>query len=352
MSENGDTQYNNSNRAFLQAFLARSTLTYDEAKPILAAILTAHEKRETLPEDMTERDFTSYITAANTALSPFDLEIRSTHHQQTRARIYALVNCTSDPITQLATTHSADEISYLKRVLDGMFETYNTPRHEVMAITSMQAVRLHKLPAEHNSRREAQDGAATQGSAGQGLTMMQGEKVLQTVVEEGWLEKSGRGYYSLSARGLMELRGWLVETYNEAGDEEEDDEEERVVRVKLCFACKEIITVGQRCPKRSCTCRLHDICTQGFFRTQTARKCPLCKTEWTGRDFVGERAVTGEAGSGPGRRRSGGGSTGRRNTQVVAEEAEEAEDVEVEGPGGDEALEGPEEIEEDEDDEA
>lgn len=192
---------------------------------------------------MTERDFTSYITAANTALSPFDLEIRSTHHQQTRARIYALVNCTSDPITQLATTHSADEISYLKRVLDGMFETYNTPRHEVMAITSMQAVRLHKLPAEHNSRREAQDGAATQGSAGQGLTMMQGEKVLQTVVEEGWLEKSGRGYYSLSARGLMELRGWLVETYNEAGDEEEDDEEERVVRVKLCFACKEIITV-------------------------------------------------------------------------------------------------------------
>lgn len=42
MSENGDTQYNNSNRAFLQAFLARSTLTYDEAKPILAAILTAH----------------------------------------------------------------------------------------------------------------------------------------------------------------------------------------------------------------------------------------------------------------------------------------------------------------------
>ena len=37
-----DDAYNDSNRAFLQAFIARSTLTLDEAKPVLAAILTAH----------------------------------------------------------------------------------------------------------------------------------------------------------------------------------------------------------------------------------------------------------------------------------------------------------------------
>lgn len=104
-----------------------------------------------------------------------------------------------------------------------------------MAITSMQAVRLHKLPTEN--RRE------TQGSAGQGLTMMQAEKMLKTLVEEGWFEKSRKGYYSLTPRALMELRGWLIETYNDFGDEEDDDGEERVVKVKLCFACKEIITV-------------------------------------------------------------------------------------------------------------
>lgn len=34
--------YDNSHRAFLQAFLARSVLTFQDAKPILAAILTAH----------------------------------------------------------------------------------------------------------------------------------------------------------------------------------------------------------------------------------------------------------------------------------------------------------------------
>jgi hypothetical protein len=35
-----DTLYNDSNRAFLQAFLARSTMTFEEARPVLAAIFT------------------------------------------------------------------------------------------------------------------------------------------------------------------------------------------------------------------------------------------------------------------------------------------------------------------------
>lgn len=41
MEEDG---YNDSNRAFLQAFMARSTMTFDEAKPVLAAIFSAHGK--------------------------------------------------------------------------------------------------------------------------------------------------------------------------------------------------------------------------------------------------------------------------------------------------------------------
>lgn len=37
-----DDGYNDSNRAFLQAFMARSTMTFEEAKPVLAAIFSAH----------------------------------------------------------------------------------------------------------------------------------------------------------------------------------------------------------------------------------------------------------------------------------------------------------------------
>lgn len=48
--EEEEAQYNNTNRAFLQAFLARSTLTFDDAKPILAAIFTAHGKLSLSPQ--------------------------------------------------------------------------------------------------------------------------------------------------------------------------------------------------------------------------------------------------------------------------------------------------------------
>lgn len=189
-------------------------------------------------EDVTEADFNNFVAAANHAISPFDLEIRSTFHQTTRKRVFSIINSTSDDLTQMATIHSPDEISFLKRVLDAMFETYNTPKHEVMAITSMQAVALAKAPAE-NARRETQNGTETQGSSGQGLTMMQAEKMLTNLVEEGWFEKSRKGYYSLSPRALMELRGWLSETYNDIEDDEEDGESKRI---KTCFGCKEIIT--------------------------------------------------------------------------------------------------------------
>lgn len=145
------------------------------------------------------------------------------------------MNTTSDAITQLATTHTADEISFLKRVLDAMFETYNTRREEVMAITSIQAMRLNKPPA-----RAVQNGDATQGSSGQGLTMGQAEHMLDSLVAEQWFELSDKGYYSLSPRALMELRGWLTETYNE---QEGEDDEEAVNRIKTCQACKEIVTV-------------------------------------------------------------------------------------------------------------
>ena len=123
-----------------------------------------------------------------------------------------------------------------------MFETYNTQRHEIMAITSMQAVQLAKSATE--DRRQMQNGTETQGRSGQSLTQLQAEKMMNTLVEEGWFEKSKKNFYSLSPRALMELRGWLLETYNDVDDEEDDEGGEDNVskRIKLCFACKEIIT--------------------------------------------------------------------------------------------------------------
>ncbi|KAK5128392.1 hypothetical protein LTR85_003060 [Meristemomyces frigidus] len=326
MSDNGaEDDYNNTHRAFLQALLARQTITYPDAKPLLAAIQTAQSPdRPTLPEDVSQEDFENYVHTLNAQISPFDMEIRSTLHQTSKDRIYALVNTTSDALTQMATIYTPDELAFVKRVLDAMFETYNTARAEVMALTSMQALKLAKPSASDERRRESTQTAA---SANAGLTMMQAEKVLALLVEQEWFELSQKGFYALSPRGLMELRGWLIDTYNDqppaqnSDDEDEEDEAEHT-KIKFCQACREIVTMGQRCPELTCNARLHNHCVRNLFRAQANREeCPLCKTAWQDAPPVGEKAAR----HGAQQRRTTGGSTsanGRRRTNEVAEESD------------------------------
>jgi hypothetical protein len=155
-------------------------------------------------------------------------------------RIDALVNTTSDPLTQLATTYTTDEIAFVKRVLDAMFETYNTRRCEAMAITSIQAIQLAKASSGDANRRESNTTGdqPAQGASAQSLTMSQAESMMQRLVGESWFELSRKGFYSLSPRALIELRGWLVETYND-----DEDDGRRTNRIKFCAACREIITM-------------------------------------------------------------------------------------------------------------
>ncbi|KAI4727726.1 DNA repair protein Nse1 [Aureobasidium sp. EXF-10728] len=288
MSDGGDENdnvYNNSHRAFLQSFLSRATLTFEQARPIVAAIekaqarsrVQAQDGRDIQPADITEQDVSTYINVTNAAISRFDLEIRDSISQHDRSRIYALVNVSSDSITQLATTHTPDEIAFVKRCLDAMFETNNTYRSEVLAVRSTDALRLAKAPPA-----QSQDAEATQAATSQSLTMMQAQRMLQAMVDEGWFEVSNKDYYTLTPRALMELRGWLVETYN-------DDEDERI---KNCSACKAIITMGERCPDLDCSGRLHHHCKRVAFRAQNNNeRCPVCKKDWEHAPPVGEKAA-------------------------------------------------------------
>lgn len=165
--------------------------------------------------------------------------------------VYALVNAQSDVMTSVATGFSADEIGFVRRVIDGMFEGNNSVGKEVMAVKLMDALRLAKAPnVRSQAQTQTQDGeeggaaSVTQG-AGQvsSLTQDRAEKMIEQLVEEGWMERSGAGYISLSTRSLMELGRWLVETYN---DPEEEEGEWK--RIKMCEGCKQIVTVVSTSP--------------------------------------------------------------------------------------------------------
>ncbi|KAH6659640.1 RING-like domain-containing protein [Truncatella angustata] len=298
--------YDDSNRAFLQALMARGTITYREAKPILANILTAqHDADERVdPSELSQEVFAAYIAAAQEAVSHFDYEIRNTLHQVRKERVYAVVNTTSDAMTQLATLHTPDQIAFVKRVIDAMFENYNTRRMEVMSIDSMQANKFRHAPRQDADESVVVDGEeqaqATQGGV-KSIKTSEVSAVLAALVEEGWFEKSRDGFYSLSPRALMELRTWLVDAYNDP-DLGPDDWQ----RIKFCEACKEIVTVGQRCADRDCNVRIHDICEEAFWRTRRDKACPRCSTAWSGKHFVGLKAVTETEAYKRGNRRTGG----------------------------------------------
>ncbi|KAF1987123.1 DNA repair protein [Aulographum hederae CBS 113979] len=303
-------------RAFLQAFLASPVMTFADAQPRLAAIQTIFEERDILVQDITQDELANYISNLNNLISPLDYEIRSIHSQTDPSRTvtYALVNAASDAMTQVATNHSPDEIAFVKKVIDAMFE--GSGNKEIFAVPGMQALNIAKQPRNRESMVAATqaDGEPqmTQGQV-KALTLDQAERVLASLVAEGWFEKSRREYYSLSPRALMELRGWLVDTYDGEAVEEGD---ESMKRVRFCEGCREILTIGQRCHNRECGCRIHDTCTQGFFRGQTEKRCPRCEAAWTGTDFVGERAAGGRVQNMPVRR--GRPSAASRNTQSMA----------------------------------
>lgn len=65
---------------------------------------------------------------------------------------------------------------------------------------------------------------------------------------------------------------------------------------------------------------------------QKSRTCPVCKAEWTGKDYVGERAAVDMKAKARERASTNGGSSIRPQSPTVIEddESEEAEDEEQE----------------------
>jgi non-structural maintenance of chromosomes element 1 len=181
---------------------------------------------------------------------------------------------------------------------------------EVMCLDEMQANKLRSAPRreanEMDDGEEEEDAPApTQQAQLKGLKSSEAEAMMRSMVDEGWFERSQTaGLYSLTPRALMELRSWLIESFNDpdAGPDEWQ-------RIKFCEACKEVVTVGQRCAERDCNVRIHDICQDAFWRTRRDKKCPKCETVWDGAHFVGEKAVTETEAYKRGRRRSKGQSS-------------------------------------------
>jgi hypothetical protein len=286
--------------------------------------LSIEPDRPRLEGDITDATINSLILNTNAKITSFDFEIRYARDQITGERTFALVNTASDNFTQLATSFTPDEIAYIKRLLDAMFEENVSRSREVMAVKEMKATQLARAPPRNRQSQAATqlvgDEEPTQADANiKSISPTDCDRVLQTLVSQGFFQRSHKSYYSLAPRGLLELRNYLKETYNEQPTEDDEDAEP-LIRIRDCEGCQDIVTIGLRCDNRDCGVRWHTRCATQFFGGQkgSGRRCPKCKADWTGRTYVGEKAD----------RIDGRSSTvGRSSTMRGQDEEDEAEDA-------------------------
>jgi len=112
----------------------------------------------------------------------------------------------------------------MRTILVAIFDTANSLHEEAFAIRSTDALNLTS-------------------AQGVGLTKMAGEQAINQFIREGWLERSRAGFLSLSERGLLELREYLEETFNEVEEDEEGNEDARQTdKIRKCHTCSEILT--------------------------------------------------------------------------------------------------------------
>jgi hypothetical protein len=254
-------------------------------------MLTRHaDDRPFLEGDVTQSGWiTPILQTINARLVPYNYEIRTGRDQKSKEITYALVNKTSDAMTQLATRFSASEIAYVRRLLDAMFETNNTSLRETMAVKQTDANNLAKPRRNRQSQTASTVEESESQAADTGITLAETDAVLEELVKDGFLHFSKAKYYSLAPRALMELHSYLKETYNETAEDEED---EPMIRIRDCEGCREIVTYGIRCNNRECGVRWHDRCANQYYRHKSAngRGCPRCGTVCGGDVYVGERA--------------------------------------------------------------
>lgn len=108
-------------------------------------------------------------------------------------------------------------------------------------------------------------------------------------------------------------------------DDDADDEDARPA-LRKCYACKNWITVGQRCDRDACNVRMHNDCANKWMESVRKNECPECKTDWTGNNKVGEKAA--------GRLRK----KIRRRSEMVDNSRVEEEEEEEEEPQMDQSM--------------
>ncbi|GAA5901216.1 hypothetical protein JCM8208_002308 [Rhodotorula glutinis] len=225
---------------FLQALIARKTLSLDTAK-------TLYEECVKLCSLEGPPPLENFVAQLEPGLSLCGFDIKTTRDQETGTGMYILVNTIQDEPAKLATEYKAEEIAFFKAVVEKIMLA---PRLSY-SVSQTDAVRCAKQP----------------------LTKTVAIQLVKSLLAKGWLSLHSSGRLTLSPRSLVELAPYLRETFAQDAEDDDDDASDPRHRVVVdCNDCLSIVTSGYACPNATCGVRLHTFCVTR--RLGTTGQCP------------------------------------------------------------------------------
>jgi len=226
-------------QVLLQSFFFRQIMPDDAVQTLYRKIATKFSVGNIAFED--------FISTINDQLHFVFLEIRKVVSEEDGRSYWGFVNARSDTHAQLATSYTAPEISFFKKVLEAIL-TVTEAGLPVGEIGTTDAVNLAR--------------------GIDGLTLSNAQQTLKRLVQDHWLTLSGgeNKKVLVGVRSLLELRPFLEDLCGETNQE--------------CVLCSELVIRGLPCPNKKCATKMHNHCAKKWFTGKEIQKCPTCTTPW------------------------------------------------------------------------
>ncbi|ANB12703.1 hypothetical protein AWJ20_971 [Sugiyamaella lignohabitans] len=273
-------------RAFLQTFMAQRVLTNLEAKTCLEKLRRIEKESFEITDEDTNIE--KVIVSVNKSIDEFGLTIvKSRDETQPDLFHYSLVNKLGNEMSQSATTLSANELDFFKILLDQMFtgrqhkpdkDQFWIPFSGLLECSQIQGRRYEEKRNEGQFTVD-EDGRKVASVYQKPLKVSEYKALIEKLRQESWIIFQGSDDSRRilpSPRLLAELRPYLTERYSQPAAEEPANGHNYL---RNCVACRSIFTRGKQCSTPGCPTRLHISCEDAFYRQHQSNTCPACNSD-------------------------------------------------------------------------
>lgn len=211
------------------------------------------------------------IASINTRLEPLEFEIaESKDMDDSSINIFSFINKKPSGAIRLSTKYSQNDIQLVKQIIDRIFGLNYIHKNSAVDEEGISQSQITYSVPCMTMVKYLRDGPEVQSDNEDDtapiinrFSLDESDLFLKDLENYGWLERNYNNY-TLGARGLVELKKYLIDTYGKYPSG----------TISTCYGCGDILTRGIACPNTSCTIRFHPYCCELVKKSRDTDSCP------------------------------------------------------------------------------